>query len=152
MCSVNSYDPPPSHTLEMSDNIICNNMKYYDFYGKKKDDLAFCWQMHNCNRLPEKVINDETMLWRGHKEKNCDLGYMKTRGGNIKEYLCKEMKKPMGPAGYDNYNAQSLQDYLLVPCKQNTFKNYINCDDKKCCSIRHQMFMNHTKRKGSEKI
>lgn len=128
--------------LQMSDAILCNNMKHLNFYEKKKDDLAFCWQMHNCSLPEEKVVDNETRLWRGKKEADCSVGYFTVRGGNAKP--CNTA--PYGPAGYDNYTSESLQDYLLIPCKQNTFRNYIRCDDKKCCSIRHQMFMNHTKR------
>ena len=128
--------------LEQSDDILCNNMKYYDFYAKKKDDLAFCHVMQNCWRPEEKIVDKETKLWQGKKEKDCSIGYHITRGGNAK---CVEKEYSI-KAGYDNYTPESLKDYLLIPCKQNTYRNYIACDDAKCCSIRHQMFMNQTKR------
>lgn len=133
-------------SLTMSDNILCTNMKYHDFYEKKKNDLAFCWQMNGCVLPEEKVIDRETRLWRGSKGADCSLDLYKTRAGNSKSPYCNDGKYDMPAQGYDNYNNYALKDYLLIPCMQNTFRNHLSCDDKKCCSVRHQLFMNMTKR------
>lgn len=141
-----AYDDPED-ALKMSDNIVCNNLNYFDFYHRKGNDHAFCWQMQGCMLPGEKAFDKETHLWRGKKEDDCTIGLFETRGGNAKAMTCeKSLINIEQAAGYDNYNANSLTEYLMVPCRQNTFRNYLNCDDKKCCSIRHQMFMNHTKR------
>lgn len=141
-----AYDPIED-TLGKSDDIHCNNMRYYNFYSKLKDDRAFCHQMQNCYLPQEKVIDDETKLWRKQKGQDCSIGYHITRGGNSKTPSCKPvMNKVLGPAGYDNYTSESLSEYLMIPCKQNTFRNHLACDNNKCCSVRHQLFMNQTKR------
>lgn len=135
-----------SADLAKSDDILCNNMRYHDFYEKKKNDLAFCWQMQGCVLPQEKVVDKETRLWRGNKEADCSLDLYKTRAGNSKVPNCGPVQPFPMAQGYDNYNNESLKDYLLIPCMQNTFRNHLSCDDKKCCSVRHQLFMNMTKR------
>jgi hypothetical protein len=139
----NAYDEIED-TLGKSDDILCNNMRYYNFYAKLKDDRAFCHQMQNCYLPSQKEIDAETKLWRGKKGMDCSIGYHLTRAGNSKTPSCKPPYKSY--AGYDNYNNESLEEYLMIPCKQNTFRNYVACDNNKCCSIRHQLFMNNTKR------
>jgi hypothetical protein len=142
---VKAYDAHENN-IEKSDNILCNNTRYYDFYNKKQNDLALCWQLNGCSLPADKNIDFETRLWRGSSD-DCRYGVMWTRGGNAKDPSCKKKHTQIDVlAGYDNYTSSSLNDYLLIPCKQNTFRNYISCDDNKCCSIRHQMFMNLTKR------
>lgn len=144
---VRAYDEPEGTSIKMSDNILCNNLNYFDFYQAKDNNQAFCWQMQGCVLPGDKMIDSETHLWRGKKEDDCTIGLFETRGGNAKDPTCgKKVNKIDVAAGYDNYTANSLENYLLVPCKQNTFRNYVNCDQNKCCSIRHQMFMNLTKR------
>ncbi len=70
---------------------------------------------------------------------SCDE-MMLTRGHNIGREPVKSCVKPV----IDSYR---LQNWLLVPCLETTHKNYLKCDDNKCCSIKHQMFKNQTRRK-----
>lgn len=141
-----AYDPIDD-SLSKSDDILCNNLKYYDFYQRQRDDRAFCHQVQNCQLPNEKIVDDETRMWRGRRGADCTLPYHLTRGGNSKTPSCiPALKHSLGPAGYDNYNTKSLSEYLLIPCRENTFQNYVACDRGKCCSVNHQLFMNLTRR------
>jgi hypothetical protein len=127
----------------MSDAILCNNLTYHDYLHRKDNDRAFCWRMNGCILPDKKPIDVESHLWKKEKEAMCGE-IMNIRAGNAKDYICPH---PTATVGYDNMSsAPNMNDYLMVPCRINTYRNYIACDDKKCCSIRHQMFMNHTKR------
>jgi hypothetical protein len=54
-------------------------------------------------------------------------------------------------ANCQNIGSNSLNgEFVLQPCKNNTWKNYQTCDSMKCCSKKHQMFDNWTKRGGIE--
>lgn len=130
--------------LEYSDSIVCNNRAYLGWkYTKMNDTLA---QQRFQGTLPTGIrdIDTESHLW--------------TSTMNPREYVCSPMVTSRGRndmtckpdefyQGYDNFNGRSLSDYLLIPCKENTFRNHIECDSDKCCSIRHQLFCNMTKRK-----
>jgi len=126
----------------MSDAILCNNLRYHDYLHKKGNDRAFCWQMNACYLPAKKPVDVETRLWK--KEKGAMCGdIMNVRAGNARD--CQPT--PKTTVGYDNMaSPMSMNDYLMVPCRENTFRNHLECDTKKCCSVRHQMFMNHTKR------
>ena len=126
----------------MSDAILCNNLTYHDYLHRRGNDRAFCWQMNACFLPAKKPVDVESRLWK--KEKGAMCGdIMNTRAGNAKD--CWPPLDNM--AGYDNINSvPSMNEYLMVPCRVNTFRNHLECDQNKCCSVRHQLFMNHTKR------
>jgi hypothetical protein len=97
--------------------------------------------MNACFLPAKQPVDVESRLWK--KEKGAMCGdIMNTRAGNAKE--CRPLDNM---AGYDNINSvPSMNEYLMVPCRVNTFRNHLECDQNKCCSVRHQLFMNHTKR------
>jgi hypothetical protein len=140
---------PATGLLDQSDDIRCNNINFLRFKDKKQNDTMFCMRMNGCTVPKEpKNIDNESKLWRGSRGANCSLPYYLTRGGNSKKCPTPvtETRKD-AIVGYDNFeSAYSLNNYLMVPCKQNTFRNYVQCDNEKCCSIRHQLFMNVTRR------
>lgn len=145
---VNSFDMPNAELLKRSDDVICNNNSLYEFNQQKKNDLMMCWAMNGCILPENKNIDAETKLWRSGNGSECLLELYKVRGGNSKDMRCNRLKPQYTvKAGYDNYSGGELKDYLMVPCKVNNFRNHLDTDSFKTCSIRHQLFMNNTSRK-----
>ena len=104
------------------------------FKNKKQSDLSFYYQIDNkvssalpyANRVP--VDTRVCVMTNG----------ITTRGGN--DYSCFPEKMPCF--------TMDTSEFLMTPCHENTFQNHLVCDENKCCSLRHQMFNNITKRKG----
>jgi hypothetical protein len=130
------YDP---ELLIQSDNILCRNIEYLQFQHKKETDIQL---MHSFKPAVPCGIRDvvrESKLWTdtfGTKIATCDEVIM-TRGGNNHGYI----------KGFNPDVKNKTCEFLLDPCPQNTFKNYLVSDDKKTCSLKHQTFNNITKRR-----
>ena len=129
-----------------SDNMICNTKANLTFQHKKQNDLMFYKSIGTSLLSPMRDPTTEFNLLSGKDPRSCNLSKAFTsRGGN--SLNCSDTPCKSIPQGYDCMKQQNIQEYLLMPCKQNTFRNHIVCDDTKCCSKRHQLFMNITKRK-----
>jgi len=127
-----------------SDTIHCNNYAYLVFQHKKDNDEIFINRMSKTVPHCVRPIDDESKLWSGSKSSripSCDPDIM-NRGGNAPSKSPHCIK-----AGYQAWPSRNPNDFLLIPCETNTWRNYVDCDAKKCCSVHHQMFGNVTKRK-----
>jgi hypothetical protein len=128
--------------LEQSDAMICNTKAYATFYHKKQNDLSFYQSVFNSTPKPWLDIDTDTLLKMGGRDpRECLLSpAMLSRGGNA--VSCRPERLPCGPERF-----KDTRDFLLDPCPDNTYRNHVVCDAEKCCSVRHQTFMNVTKRK-----
>lgn len=130
--------------IEKSDHIICNKKSNRAFEAKKMNDILFYHQLGNTQPVALKNTDNEfklkTAALNPRLYKCTDQ--VLTRGGN--SATCQDASICQGYKCYSQYH---MNDYLLIPCQTNTFQNYIDCDDNKCCSVHHQMFMNITKRR-----
>lgn len=138
-------------TINISDEILCTYLKYLNHKERKANEEFMLRQFSYCT-IQDRDIDKESMFWLKQSENDCRVLTHKTRGGNAKSEICSTpnasgTKVPEVKAGYDNFTSKSLEEYLLIPCKMNTYRNYVSCDVGKCCSIRHQLFMNQTKKK-----
>jgi hypothetical protein len=130
--------------IEKSDHMICNTKSLLTFEHKKTNDQLFYQQMGNTQRVHLRDVEREYSLLTDSLNPKLYVcnNSIDSRGGNAiscdRAGICQ---------GYNCYNAYHMNDYLLIPCKENTFVNYVDCDNNKCCSVRHQMFMNITKRR-----
>lgn len=138
-----SYDPNDIHR---SDAMICNHVAYNQFQWRKANDLMFYWKMgapqnaHIMDRCKENKM-------RMGFSRACEVSdRIFERGGNNTECEPKHFAK-----GFLNYNNYHLNEWMIVPCPENTWKNYLVSDKEKTCSKRHQIYMNNTKRKGITK-
>lgn len=128
---------------EKSDYMLYTSISDLQFKDKRTNDLAYMYQMSRTK--PKCLIDrgDELDLFKEiYKNKipfcnNCT----NTRGGNYQG--CEPVKECPKP----EYEKYFLNEFLLTPCPKPTHMNYINCNEEKCCSIRHQLFKNQTKRK-----
>lgn len=127
----------------MSDQMICNNRAEMWFKANKYNyDIEF-QQFNNTRPIEIRNINIENMTRYAGSERNICNELINARGGN--GIICDNLKPVVG---YSYFSDARMKDYnTLKPCKTNTFRNYVDCDDNKCCSIHHQLFMNNTKRK-----
>lgn len=131
--------------LEKSDRMICNTRAFNTFSHKKQNDLLFYQTITNpIVSAPFYDVDIENKI-KAIDPRLCVLSTStKVRGGNAIQNECDT--KPF-VQGYDNFAPYYLDEYLLTPCMENTFRNHLVCDEDKCCSLRHQLFMNITKRK-----
>lgn len=67
--TANAYDDI-ENTIENSDFIICNNIKYYNFYNKLKDDTMFLYNMQSF-APPEKNMHTENHLRTTNENSVC---------------------------------------------------------------------------------
>ena len=128
--------------LQQSDTMICNTKAFATFYNKKQNDLAFYYGVFNTVPTPWLDIDiDSKLKVSGRDPRECVLSRATmTRGGNA--VTCLPERTPCTPERVWN-----TRDFLMDPCRENTFRNHVVCDAEKCCSMRHQLFMNMTKRK-----
>jgi hypothetical protein len=127
-----------------SDSIVCNSWLDNNYKFKSFNDRLFLQQMMQTPPSELKKIDLETdLLTTQHKGKQytCNRG-TETRGDNARncEYL--QLVEEFGR--YTRYN---MQGYLLLPCSIPNYRNHLICGSKECCSNRHQIFDNMTKRK-----
>lgn len=126
-----------------SDSMMCSSYADLVFHHKKDNDGIFLNHMTTTVPLCVRSVCDEYYLWTdslNSRKYECTSAIM-TRGGN---YTCKE-KNIM--TGYNAFPNKVPNDFLLVPCPSNTFRNHVDCDENKCCSVNHQLFNNWTKRR-----
>lgn len=128
-----------------SDTMICTNVESLHFKHKAETDRLF---MHPLNRPIPCCIRDigkESKMFTdtfGTRTSKCTPGVM-TRGNNHPKTA-----KPYDSTlvGYDYFDSPLCGDLMMIPCKQNTFRNHLVADHLKTCSASHQLFNNLTKR------
>lgn len=121
--------------MEQSDYILYHNISDLQFKDKRTNDLFFKYQMSQS--LPRCFIDRE-------KEHQFWLDNYKSKIPTCND-LNNCNKEPLRPC--PEYSKYFLNEFLLFPCPKPTHKNYLVCDKEKCCSQRHQLFKNITKRK-----
>lgn len=132
--------------IEKSDSMICNNRTELAFKYNRMNERLAMQQFRGTLPVEVRSIDGESAYWRGMSTRTYCNDLINSRGTNANK-PCID-KTPC--SGYDCYTPFHLSDFTLIPCKENTFRNFIDCDDSKCCSVHHQLFMNLTKRNGIE--
>jgi hypothetical protein len=128
--------------LQQSDYILCKNIQSLHFVHKKESDGPF---MDLLSRpLPSKIRNvvEEHKMWTQTYQTRvpqCNE-LIASRGGN------NVSKSYSAYGGYECFSPQLMNDWIMEPCKKNTFQNYLVQDNDKICSKSHQLFNNVTKR------
>lgn len=127
---MDSKDTFPNQKLE--DDIICQNYvnmnKTYKYTNSQMcSEYLFVPEYYKCN----KDFTNENKVIFPEEPKLCDRNIVQYRGQNNK-----------APVNID----KRKNEFLIPFCNKNTYKNHIVCDDDKCCSKSHQLFMNITKR------
>ena len=129
--------------LDSSDFMLATNIYELQFKDKRQNDLSYIYQMSRTQ--PRCLIdrgNELAFLSDNYKNKNANCSEcVLDRGGNMPT---NSIDRPCPKPEYTKFY---LNEFLLVPCPKPTYKNYIVCDEDKCCSKRHQLFKNITKRK-----
>lgn len=132
--------------IEKSDSMICNNFVERRCKYNAMNQRAFLQHMGQPQPTQLRDIVQESEAWRGMSTRTYCDSLINVRGKNAL-VPCIDKRPCMG---YECYTPFHLHDYALIPCKVNTFRNHLVCDGEKCCSLRHQLFMNVTKRHGTE--
>lgn len=131
--------------LQASDHMICNTRAHNVYKHARENDAIFLQRMNNPQATDIRDMVLENDLFR--KSMNPRLytcnNWITKRGLNASG--CEEQRNLCD--GWSCYTPYHLDEFLLTPCKTNTWRNHIACDDEKCCSVHHQMYMNHTKRR-----
>jgi len=148
MCDLNALA-----NLEKSDYMLCTNSAYLQYKDKKQNDETFVEQMSQTQQWCIRDIDIESKFFidnsKATKQATCTpLIYQ--RGGSA--YNCEPDKTCSdstcsSTACPDEYLKYKIKDFLLIPCKKNTYKNYQIFNDKIQCSKSHQMLNNWTRRK-----
>lgn len=134
--------------LAKSDYMLYNQIADLQFKDKRTNDLTYMYQMSGTRKSCFMNRDIETSMMKDiyrNKLPFCNP-CVATRGGN---HPGCEIQRSCPKPEYSKYY---LNDFLLVPCPKPTYKNYVVCGDEidgstKCCSKRHQLFKNWTKRK-----
>jgi len=129
--------------MEQSDFMLQTNISDLQFKDKRTNDLSFIYQMSQTQ--PRCLIDrgDELKFFKDqylNKTPFCN-DCTATRGGN--NLKCGRDRSCPHP----EYIKYYMQEYLIIPCPKPTYKNYVTCNEDKCCSRNHQLFKNWTKRK-----
>ncbi len=116
---------------KISDEMMCKNYKSLDSSYKQNNhnmyqEFSYVPDVYKCF----KNICDETTLYWPLENRLCDREVILYRGQNNKAPVNIEKKK----------------NFLIPYCDCNTYRNHVVCNDSKCCSQSHQLFMNLTKR------
>jgi hypothetical protein len=130
---------------QQSVTISCNTRALLGFQHTKFNDAMLMQRFMSTAPTQIREVDEELKLQKEiyrAKEYLC-TPMIQARGGNALACTDDSMLKQ----GYQNYSPYHMSEFLLIPCKQNTYRNYVDCDEDKCCSIQHQMFNNMTKRK-----
>lgn len=132
--------------IERSDFLMYNKIIELQFKDKKQNDLSFIYQMSS--PAPRCMIDrgDELKFFKEIYKNKIPFCNQCTadRGGN---HPGCEIQRSCPKPEYSRYY---MNEFLLTPCPKPTYKNYVVCDQTecgKCCSKRHQLFNNVTKRK-----
>jgi hypothetical protein len=130
--------------MEQSDFMLQTNISDLQFKDRRTNDLSFIYQMSQ----PQS----RCLIDRGNELKFFKDQYLNktpfcndctdNRGGNATK--CAKDRSCPHPS-YVRFFMRD--DYLIVPCPKPTYKNYVTCNEEKCCSRNHQLFKNWTKRK-----
>lgn len=130
--------------MQQSDDMQCNNIEYLQFSHKRENELMFMAPLSKPLNNQIRNVTSEYDMWTQtftSRVPTCTEA-IAFRGGNN--------RIPIAPnklcAGFSCFGDAYTQEYVVVPCKKNTFKNYVVEDDKKICSSSHQLFNNMTKR------
>ena len=128
--------------LQQSDNVLCNNIENLQFTHKRENDRSYMYKLSRS--MPNKLrnVDEEYQMWtQSFKTRvaNCTDDILKRGGNDVipSLSLC---------AGYECFKPCYTQEYQMVPCKNNSFQNYLVNDDMKVCTLSHQLFNNVTKR------
>lgn len=132
--------------IEKSDAMICNNHMERLCKYNALNNHAFVQQMTVPQPTQLRNVDQESQAYFGMSTRTYCDDLINVRGKNALVPCIN--KRPC--MGYECYTPFHINDYTLIPCKENTWRNHLVCDDGKCCSLRHQMFMNITKRHGVE--
>ncbi len=128
-----------------SDEFLCNHIQNLQFKHKAENDKAFMyafpWTMPHIVRDVDCEYKLLTEAY-GTRKATCDES-IKTRGYNF----TKPMNHGNSCSGNDCFDKKYSCDFLLDPCKTTGPQTHLVQDDKKICSIRHQLFNNVTKRR-----
>ena len=127
----------------ISDMIIQNDKRYFKYRSYQDSFDQYKRQIDSTILQQCRDIDRESFLLF-QNDIDCRWLKDKTRVGNAKSEVCNIAEKTY--IGYDNYNALSLNEYLLIPCKHNTYRNQVSCGIDTCCSTQHQLFMNCTRK------
>lgn len=126
--------------LEKSDYMLCTNTGYLLYQHRKENDDLFKQQMMNTSKVCLRDMEKESDLFlRGSSRVAVCTPMVNSRGNSGCE--------PVRPCPTPVYSQYLLNEFLLVPCPKNTYKNYLVYDDHKICSKSHQVLNNWTKRK-----
>jgi hypothetical protein len=129
--------------IDKSTFMLYNTISELQFADKKRNDLAFLYQMGQT--VPRCLMDrgKEHGLFLDHYRTKMPLcnECIENRGGN--ELGC----EPVRSCPHPEYSKYYMNEFLLVPCPKPTYRNHGVCGEEKCCSKRHQLFKNWTKRK-----
>lgn len=131
--------------LERSDAMVCNTRANNLYKQYHENDAMYLQQMNNSQPVRLRDFQREFDLLSSSmnpRKYTCSEA-IASRGANVTS--CDKDKSVC--VGWDCYAPYYSRDFLLMPCKENTWRNHVECDDDKCCSVRHQLYMNITKRK-----
>lgn len=120
--------------------MICTDMKERCDYQNQRDNDVLMQQYSQTKPTNIRDIGMEsTFGGKGVQERIFCNDFVNKRGGNA----------IVGGAFSPLCDAQAAKSTFLMPtCPKNSWQNYLVCDEDKCCSMRHQTFMNVTKRSG----
>lgn len=128
--------------LQQSDTVLCNNIENLQFAHKRENDLSYMYRLSRS--MPNKIrnVSDEYQMWTQTfktRVADCTDGILNRGGNDVKPNLTQCV-------GYECFKSPYTNEYQMVPCKNNTFKNYLVNDDMKVCTLSHQLFNNITRR------
>lgn len=131
------------YDIDKSDTIVCHTRAQSMYNYRKYNDAIFFQRFANTQPTRSKNFATEYTL---HTSENPNIyicnDAINSRGGNA--IPCQNARLCPGFKCFTEYH---MDEYLLTPCKTNTWKNHVECDNSKCCSVHHQMYDNWTKRK-----
>lgn len=136
----------PQADIDKSDYMLYTNIADTQFKEMRQNDKAFIYQMSQTAPRCTMDRGREFSLWADNYKTRTPFcnGCTATRGGNHPS--C----PPDRSCPHPEYSRQYMGDFLLVPCPKPTHRNWLVCeqgDTGRCCSKRHQLFKNVTKRK-----
>jgi hypothetical protein len=128
--------------INQSDKILCHNIENLHFAHKRDNDTSYMFGLSRT--MPNKIrdVSQEYQMLThtfATRVANCTEDILKRGGNNVVPDLS-------SCGGYECFKPCYTKEYQMIPCKENTFKNYLVSDDKKTCSSSHQLFNNLTKR------
>lgn len=121
-------------TLELEDKLVCDNYRLLDNAYKKNNSVLNEEYLYvPCYYKQNKRFVDENNVLFPQSSRLCDKEVVLYRGQNNVIPQTTSFKKT---------------EFLIPHCDCDSYQNWVICDREKCCSKRHQLFMNMTKRQG----